>query len=175
MKHEHDDHSNHATMHIHGPVKDDPREYAKFGLVITAVLALSFLFHEVFSLPFTESLMGVFLVTFAGFKLINLKVFAYGFQSYDLLAKRSLQYSYLYPFIQLTIGLLYMMGFASTPLHIVALLVASIAAAGVLKSLLGKNAVHCVCLGNVVKLPLSRISFVEDFGMALMALTMILL
>jgi hypothetical protein len=33
--------------------------------------------------------------------------------------------------------------------------------------------IHCACLGNVIKLPLSTVSLVEDIGMGLMAAAML--
>ena len=119
--------------------------------------------------------MGVFFVVFALFKFKNYKEFAYGFQSYDVLAKRSLAYSYAYPVIQLVFGVCYLIGYGTRFLDILVIAVSLVSSIGVIQSLKTKSTVHCVCLGGVIKLPLSRISFVEDFGMALMAGTMIFL
>ena len=151
------------------------KEYLKFAAIIVLIFSIAGGIWYLEWLPFMEALMGVFLVIFASFKLFNLKEFAYGFQSYDILAKRSLKYSFSYPFIQLVLGVLYLSGLSSFPLNITAFVVAVVASIGVLKTIIKKQEVHCVCLGNVIKLPLSRISFVEDFGMASMALAMIIL
>jgi hypothetical protein len=74
-------------------------EYVKFAVVLGSVFGLAIVLTVLGFRPFMESLMGVFLLVFGGFKLINLREFAYGFQSYDILAKKSLSYSYVYPFI----------------------------------------------------------------------------
>ena len=169
------DHDHEHMQHMDHSSEGGVIEYVKFFAILTSIFVISLLISRSGYLPFMEALMGIFLVTFAGFKLINLKEFAYGFQSYDLLAKQSLAYSFAYPFIQLTIGVAYLLGFASLALHLIAFIVAIIASVGVLNSLLSKQQVHCVCLGSIVKLPLSRISFVEDFGMAIMALLMMVL
>jgi hypothetical protein len=126
-------------------------------------------------MQFLESFMGVFFVVFSVFKLRQLNEFAHGFRRYDLIAAKSLAYSYFYPFIQLTFGLLYLLSLATLAVDIAVLIVSLVSGAGVAKALLGKKKVHCLCLGSVIKLPLSTISFVEDFGMALMAFVMILL
>ncbi len=167
----HNDHE----VHMHDTASNEAKEYIKFAAVLGVILAGALIIRANELLPFTEALMGAFLVVFSSFKMINLKEFAYGFQSYDIVAKHSLAYSYSYPFVQMLIGAAYLFGLSSTYLHVVALVVSIIASIGVLKSLSSKSQVHCVCLGNVVKLPLSRISFVEDFGMAIMAASMILL
>ncbi len=166
-------HDKHHDMHMHDQGTGSPIEYVKFIVVIAFVFGVATLLASIDFRPFMESLMGVFLLVFGGFKLINLREFAYGFQSYDIVAKKSLQYSFAYPFIQIGLGAAYLAGLASLLLHVLALIVAVVASVGVLQTLLSGQKVHCVCLGNVIRLPLSRISFVEDFGMALMAIAMI--
>src|SRR5690242_8865206 len=52
---------------------------------------------------------GFFLV-FAGFKLMDLKGFAEGYSTYDLLAQKWFGYGYVYPFIELAFGLLMLAG-----------------------------------------------------------------
>lgn len=166
MNHKHDEHMNMASS-------NNRIEYLKFAGILTFILVISTLISTNTSLYFLDSFMGVFFIVFAGFKIAQLKEFAYGFQSYDLIAKRSLVYSYFYPFLQLLFGILYIAGLGVFALDITVLVVSLVSGAGVLNSLIKKQQVHCVCLGNVIKLPLSTISFVEDFGMALMALVMI--
>ena len=168
MKHKHDGHNEVTTP-------SNAIEYFKFAAIMLIILIVSTLITLNTSIAFLESFMGVFFLVFAGFKLAQLKEFAYGFQSYDLVAKRSLAYSYSYPFIQLLFGVLYLVGTSSLTLNLSVLAVSLLSGAGVLNSLIKKQQVHCVCLGNVIKLPLSTISFVEDFGMALMALVMIII
>lgn len=158
--------------------KNNRSEYLKFAAVMIAVGLFSMLHmfsREATLMQFLESFMGVFFVVFAGFKLYNLKEFAYGFQSYDLIAAKSLLYSYFYPFIQLSFGLIYLFGLSTLLSDIAVVVVSVVSGAGVVHSIMKKAAVHCVCLGNVIKLPLSTISFIEDFGMAAMAFVMIIL
>lgn len=174
-KQNHSFHEEHVMTHESSNQKI---EYVKFAGIMLAIVILSYVHASVAGMAlmqFLESFMGVFFVVFAGFKIMQLKEFAYGFQSYDLVAKKSLLYSYSYPFIQLSFGLIYLSGFATIAVDSVVLLVSLLSGLGVLNSLFKKQKVHCVCLGNVIKLPLSTISFVEDFGMAAMAATMIFL
>lgn len=164
----HDNHMNHDS-------ENKSREYLKFMGIMLSILVISIIITSNSSLAFVDSFMGVFFVVFAGFKISRLKEFAYGFQSYDLIAKKSLAYSYVYPFIQLVLGLIYLAGMGNVSVDVFVLVISLISGAGVLNSLSKKQKVHCVCLGNVIKLPLSTISFVEDFGMAVMALAMIIM
>jgi len=164
--------SEHHDME-HGDNTSNGTEYLKFVGILLFILIVSQLITSNSSLGALDSFMGVFFVVFAGFKIAQLKAFAYGFQNYDLVAKKSLIYSYSYPFIQLVLGSLYLLGVGSAPLDLFVIAISLLSGAGVLNSLMKKQEIHCVCLGNVIKLPLSRISFVEDFGMALMAIVMI--
>ena len=168
MKH-HEDHKMN-----HGSQANESVEYLKFGGILLFIILVSQFIALNNTLGSLDTFMGVFFVVFAGFKIAQLKEFAYGFQSYDLIAKKSLPYSYSYPFVQLLFGIVYLAGFGSVALDTVVIVVSLISGAGVLNSLIKKQVIHCVCLGNVIKLPLSRISFVEDFGMALMAAIMII-
>ena len=52
--------------------------------------------------------MGLFLVVFSMFKFFDMEGFADGFQMYDLLAKPFRPYAYVYPFIELALGLGYL-------------------------------------------------------------------
>ncbi|MCH7648983.1 MAG: hypothetical protein IIA83_10295, partial [Thaumarchaeota archaeon] len=78
------------------------------GLILLTTFVLSFRDFNLgsFSIQTTLSyfMIGFFLV-FAGFKLIDLKGFAKGYSTYDLLAKRVFAYGYIYPFIELFFGL----------------------------------------------------------------------
>jgi hypothetical protein len=52
--------------------------------------------------------MGVFLVFFALLKIFDLEGFMNGFAMYDLIAKRNSTWGYLYPFVELALGLAYL-------------------------------------------------------------------
>lgn len=178
--HDHHDHNEHSAKnhHAESPLTNSKIEYCKFGLVIFAIFTLSTVHSSIVGMTvqqFLESFMGVFFFVFSIFKLSSLKEFAYGFQSYDLIAKKSLFYSFSYPFIQLILGFIYLLGLNNAGVDVFVVLISLVSGLGVLLSLKKGNKIHCVCLGNVIKLPLSTISFVEDFGMAIMAITMLLM
>ena len=52
--------------------------------------------------------MGVFLLIFAVLKIFDLKGFRRGFRMYDILARQVPDYAFVYPFIELGLGLLYL-------------------------------------------------------------------
>ena len=64
----------------------------------------------------TDFMAGFFLV-FSGFKLIDLRGFAEGYSTYDLVAKRIFQYGYAYPFLELAFGLAFLTSFSARVCH----------------------------------------------------------
>jgi hypothetical protein len=132
-------------------------------------LAGTFSWHEVMM-----QLMAVFFIVFAGFKLLDLKGFADGYATYDLIAQRFYLYGYIYPFVELGLGLLYLGGLNTFSLNLFVLVLMTINGTGVLVKLAKKEPFQCACLGTFLKVPLTKVTLVEDFGMAAMALWMIL-
>jgi hypothetical protein len=116
----------------------------------------------------TNFMIGFFLV-FAGFKLMDLKGFAKGYSTYDLLAKHWDTYGYLYPFIELFFGLSMIVSFQQTPILLVEFFVMTFSGIGVAIKLLKKQQFQCACLGTFLKIPLTKVTILEDFGMAFLA------
>ena len=67
--------------------------------------------------------MGVFLVFFALLKIFDLEGFMNGFAMYDLIAKRNSTWGYLYPFIELALGLAYLAFLWPTATYIATIIV----------------------------------------------------
>lgn len=154
---------------------ESPREYAKFALVIAIIVGLSALLANWrgWSLEqFMGSFMAVFFITFAGFKFVSLEMFAITYSGYDLVAKKFRSWGYVFPFVELGLGLAYLVLGNHAWLNAATLVITATASVGVVKELRRKSAVMCACLGTVIKLPLSKVSFVEDFLMFAMAAAM---
>lgn len=116
-----------------------------------------------------QAFMAGFFIVFAGFKLMDLKGFAEGYSTYDLLAGRWMGYGYIYPFIELTFGLLMLAGFHSASLLWTEIAVMLFSGLGVAIKLAKGEEFMCACLGTFLKVPLTKITLLEDFGMALLA------
>lgn len=122
--------------------------------------------------------MGVFLVTFGVFKLFDLKSFAVSFRTYDLVAKRFKVYAYAFPFFEIGLGAMYLMGMMYWWQNTLALLIALVGAWSAVLILQKKNKAEetvCVCLGTAFKLPMTWVTFLENALMGLMVLCMFLL
>jgi Heavy metal binding domain len=146
------------------------------GLIFLTTIVLSFRDYQFgnFATSTTISyfMIGFFLV-FAGFKLIDLKGFAEGYSSYDLLARKVFKYGYVYPFIELFFGLAMILDPTSKPILLAEIFVMSFSGIGVAIKLKRNEKFQCSCLGTLLKVPLTKITVVEDFGMAALALVML--
>lgn len=148
-------------------------------LLVLAYVVGATLFIESFHGSFAwqramSSFMGFFFLGFAFFKLLNVEAFADAFATYDIVAKRSRIYALLYPWIEVTLGLL----FATTTLLLVANLVTvavmAVGLIGVISAVRQNRAIQCACLGTVFNLPMSVVTVVENSVMLAMATVMLL-
>ncbi len=121
-----------------------------------------------------SSFMAGFFLVFGGFKLLDLKGFAQAYYSYDLLARKWFTYGYIYPFLEIGLGLAYLLRIDSPWLHLFTLVLMAFSGFGVVLSLRAKRKFECACLGTIIKVPLTKITIIEDFGMAIMALLSLL-
>ena len=117
--------------------------------------------------------MAGFFLVFSAFKFLNLDGFADAYASYDLLAKRWRGWGYIYPFLELALGLAYLFRFAPPVTHVATIVLMGFSSLGVIDALRNKRRIPCACLGTVLKLPMSTITLVEDLAMVAMAAAML--
>lgn len=113
--------------------------------------------------------MGAFFLAFSFFKLLDLRGFADSYRSYDVVARQIPAYGYVYPFIELSLGVAYVTNFEPVATNLVTLVVMSVSSVGVIQSLLNKRKIRCACLGTIFNLPMSTVTLVEDGLMVAMA------
>lgn len=113
--------------------------------------------------------MGFFLCQFAMLKLFNLRGFVEGFQKYDLLASKLRLYGWVYPFLELLLGLGFLSFIWPVATYIATLILLLFGAIGVFIALARGLDTKCACMGTVLDVPLSTVAVVEDIGMAAMA------
>ena len=118
--------------------------------------------------------MAGFFLVFSFFKMLNVKGFAESYAMYDIIAKRIKSYGYIYVFIELSLGIAYLIGFNPLLTNIVTAIVMIISIVGVLQSVLNKQKIKCACLGDVFNLPMSTITIIEDAIMIGMSLIMLI-
>jgi len=152
--------------------------YYPIFLIFGYIAGVTFLFQftrgsfDLFALM--SSFMAGFFMVFSFFKLLNIKGFAEGYSTYDVIAKRFYNFGYIYPFIELLLGVAYVTGFQPLVTNVITLLIMGVSTIGVVQSLMRKTNFQCACLGTIIKLPLSKVTLFEDLLMVVMSLVMIL-
>ena len=117
--------------------------------------------------------MGLFYVVFSFFKFLDLKGFPQSFKMYDPLAKAIPAYGWVYPFIELALGLMFLMRFEVRLALIATIIVLGVTTIGVTRILIDKKTIQCACLGTVLKLPMTTATFIENSIMLVMAIIML--
>ncbi len=164
-----------------GKKTKDPK--AKSYRPVIAVFAVTFLMalaasFAAFGNPFTpragEWFIAFSMCVLAILKLRDLDSFSTMFLGYDLLARRWVPYSYIYPFAEALAGILMIariFKFISVP---VALFIGVIGAVSVFKAVyIDKRELKCACVGGDTNVPLGFVSLTENLMMIAMALWMV--
>ena len=127
------------------------------------------------AMPLMNSFMGLFFVVFAFFKILDIPGFARAYQSYDVIAARWPTYSYVYPWIELGLGIAYLLHVWPIATNFITLIIMAIGTIGVVNAVLRKQQIQCGCLGTVFELPMSTVTIVEDVLMLVMAATSLIM
>ncbi|MBC8757105.1 cation transporter [Kordia sp. YSTF-M3] len=122
---------------------------------------------------FMLDFMGLFYVVFSFFKFLDYTGFPKSFQMYDPLAKQIPAYAWIYPFIEITLGIFFLFRFQIPMALIVTIIILGITTIGVTKALFDKKAIQCACLGTALKLPMTKATFIENSIMLVMAVWML--
>jgi cation transport ATPase len=146
------------------------------GMFITLVSGISsYSDAHIDGMLWMNHFMAGFFLVFSFFKLLDLNGFAESYAMYDVLAKRIHSYGYIYPFIELTLGLLFLTGFEPFFTNIATIVVMGFSSIGVIQTVLDKKKIRCACLGAVFNLPMSTVTIIEDLLMVAMAATALVL
>ena len=148
---------------------------AVFAAAGALALAVS---YAVFGTPFTvraaEWFIAFAMVLLAMLKLQDVEKFSTMFLGYDLLARRWVPYSYIYPFAEFTAGALMAaraLDWLSIPL---ALFIGTVGGVSVFYAVyVQKRELKCACVGGSSKVPLGFVSLTENVMMVAMALWML--
>tara|TARA_R110002072_G_scaffold42064_13_gene118271 strand:+ start:68183 stop:68962 length:780 start_codon:yes stop_codon:yes gene_type:complete len=124
--------------------------------------------------PMMRHFMAGFFLVFSFFKLLDPPGFVSAYRGYDLIAKKLPVWGWAYPFVELGLGVAYLLALMPMAVNVLTLVLMLIGAAGVLNALLNKRAIRCACLGTALNLPMTKVTLVEDLTMAAMAGAMLL-
>lgn len=118
--------------------------------------------------------MGYFFLFFALFKFIDISGFKEGFAHYDIIAQRLPLWGYIYPLVELTLAIFYLLNLPGIGLYMTTIVVALLNVVSVAIKLARKEQFMCACLGTVLKVPLTTVTLIEYGMMGLMALWMLI-
>jgi copper chaperone CopZ len=118
--------------------------------------------------------MAGFFLVFSFFKLLNVKGFAESYRMYDWVAGAWPTWGFIYPFVELALGMAYLVDFQPLATNVITFILMALGAGSVIQSNMNKRKIQCACLGDVFNLPMSFVTIVEDGAMALMAGWMLL-
>ena len=145
------------------------------GFILGVTTLIQFPFDNFSGMIWMRHFMAGFFLVFAFFKLLNIKGFTMSYQMYDIVAARWKGWGYVYPFVELLLGMLYLINIAPVFTNWLTLIILGISSIGVIKSVLDKKKIKCACLGDVFNLPMSTVTIVEDLSMVAMAGAMLFL
>ena len=107
-------------------------------------------------------------------KLRDVETFSTMFLNYDLLARRWVPYGYVYPFAELTAGLLMAAGLLTWLAAPLGLFIGGVGAVSVFKAVyVDKRELKCACVGGDSNVPLGFVSLTENLMMIAMAIWML--
>ena len=128
-----------------------------------------FLLHR-----FMSHFMAGFFLVFSFFKMLDLRGFASSYAMYDVLAKKIPAYGYIYPFIELGLGITYLLGYKPALVNCITLIIMLFSSIGVILAVSSKQKIRCACLGTGFNLPMTTVTIIEDLLMAAMAAWMLI-
>ena len=150
--------------------KKEETKYNAFQENFPLILAVILIGGSILSFKYNvmTTYMAVFLIIFSGLKLLDIKGFAKAFKEYDLVANKIPGYAISYPFIELFLGLLFLFNYQIILASYIVIFIYGFGAIGIAKKLLAKEKFTCACLGTVVKVPLTKVTLLENIIMVIM-------
>ncbi len=153
--------------------------YKPLILIVSFIAGVSLLaqypFADFSGMLWMRHFMAGFFIVFAFFKLLNINGFASSYKMYDIVAARWNTWGYIYPFVELGLGIMYLINFNPMLTNILTILVLGVSSIGVIESNINKRKIKCACLGDVFNLPMSTVTIVEDLTMVGMAVVMLII
>ena len=165
-----------ATSASQSASKESNRSYKPLLIIVLYLLGTTLLLEfssGMFQMKtWMAHFMAGFFLVFSFFKMLDIAAFAKAYQSYDIIAAKAKWYGYMFPFIELGLGIAYLLYSDNELTHLITAIVMFVSLIGVIKSVVQKSEIECACLGTVFNLPMSYVTIIEDGIMLVMALFM---
>jgi cation transport ATPase len=163
-----------ATSASQSASKESNRSYKPLLIIVLYLLGTTLLLefsNGMFQIKtWMAHFMAGFFLVFSFFKMLDIAAFAKAYQSYDIIAAKAKWYGYVFPFIELGLGIAYLLYSDNELTHLITAIVMFVSLIGVIKSVVQKSEIQCACLGTVFNLPMSYVTIIEDGIMLVMAL-----
>ena len=113
--------------------------------------------------------MGTIFIVFGALKVVNLKGFAKIFAKYDLVSKHLSFYGYMYPFIEILLGVSFFYKDYRMKSYILTIALMIVSLIGVFISIGKGTSLRCGCRGSFFHIPLSYVTVSENIVMLAMS------
>ncbi|WP_291964822.1 heavy-metal-associated domain-containing protein [Maribacter sp.] len=145
------------------------------GFIAGVTLLVQYPFDSFDGMLWMRHFMAGFFIVFSFFKFLNLSGFAESYSMYDIIAARWKAWGYIFPFVELALGIAFLIGIYPRMTLYITIAVVSIGTLGVIQSNLDKRKIKCACLGDVFNLPMTKVTIIENVSMLIMAAMMLVL
>ncbi len=145
-----------------------------FVVITLFTLTRQWLAGSLHAMQAMSDFMAGFFLIFGAFKIIDLGGFVVAYKKYNLVAEHVTAYAYAFPFIQIGLGVTYLLRIYPLLSNSINFIVMTLGFISVLIKLIKKKVIPCACLGTLFKHPLSLVSLLENGLMVGMSLSMVL-
>ena len=127
-----------ATSAGHSVSKESNRSYKPLLIIVLYLLGTTLLLEfssGMFQMKtWMAHFMAGFFLVFSFFKMLDIAAFAKAYQSYDIIAAKAKWYGYMFPFIELGLGIAYLLYSDNELTHLITAIVMFVSLIGVIKS-----------------------------------------
>ena len=141
-------------------------------LIISATLMSTL--HSFNGLEWIRWFMGGLMIIFGGLKLVGIEVFIRVFPLYDLIAKRFAPYKYVYPLLQVLLGMFFVIGAFPAIRNLLTIIIGLSGLIGMVKVVSNRGAIRLSYLGTILRLRFSTVVLIENSLMVCLATIMLI-
>ena len=112
--------------------------------------------------------MGSILISFGLLKMYDLNKFVDIFKKYDIITQKITNYGYMYPFIEMGLGVAYLARYNIYITNMLTAMFMVISIISVLITMYNGKKLRCGCMGSFLHIPLSYVTLSENLFMLYM-------
>lgn len=139
-------------------------------LIISATLMGTL--YSINAIEWIRWFMGGLMIIFGGLKLMGIEVFIKVFPLYDLIAKRIKPYRFVYPLLQVLLGMFFITGSIPLIRNSVTIIISLSGLIGMIKVVSRRGAIRLSYLGTILRLRFSTVILIENTLMVLLGMIM---